>query len=524
MIQSKLKIVFCAVIALLSVETISAQSMYDAYKLSQSRPEGTARSMAMGNAFTALGGDLGSIAINPAASAVYRYSEFSITPNITVGGANTSYLGNRTTDSKTQFGISNLGLVTSHNTGRHNSGLVSWSFGALINKNNNFTSRMSAFGETAESSWLGAAAQSTNGIHSSHLDMNDDYDPFYESTAPWRSILAWNATLLDLLPDSNTEYIGATENINGYSIAVSGPLEQMYSKEVTGSISEAILNFGGNFANKLYIGASIGIQTISYKSIESYSENALNSTDFQTGFQSFTHSYNLNTQGTGINLKAGLIYLPVAGLRLGASISTPTWMYLQDEWEEEMSSSFDDGYSQKLYSPLGAYEYNLKTPFRWSVGAAYTFNKIGAISVDYEAVNYSQMKLSSQYNTNDFNYENSDIKESYGKSNILRVGAEINVAPQFALRGGYQYYSNGELTYNNYTPVASEYISAGAGYTSSNDIFLDIAYQQRLNANSESFWLYDDIIDGNDKVLTAAPEGLLTPNLSQFVVTLGFKF
>lgn len=523
MIYSNIKKTFCAVIALLSVEAISAQNMYDAYRFSQYQPEGTARSMAMGNAFTALGGDMGSIAINPASSAVYRYSEFSITPSVTIGGSNSTYLGNSISDSKTRFGVSNFGYVSSVNTGRQNSGLINWSFGALINKNNNFTSRMSAYGKTAESSWLGSAAQSTNGIHYSHLDMNDDYDPFYESTAPWTSILAWNTTLLDLLPDSDTEYIGATENINGYGIAVGGPLEQMYSKEITGGISEVVLNMGANFANKLYFGASIGVQNINYKSIESYSESAIDSQNFQSGFESFTRNYNVSTKGTGINLKAGIIYLPFAGLRLGASISTPTWMYLQDNWEEGMSSSFNDGYNQNIYSPLGSYEYNLKTPFRWNVGAAYTINKVGVISVDYESVDYSQMKLSDTYNSNEFNYENSDIKKTFGSSNILRVGAEVNVAPQFALRGGYQYYSSGELSSNNYTPTPTSYFSAGAGYTSKKGVFIDIAYKQQINSSVESFWLYDDIVDGSNTI-TAAPEGTLTPNLYQFILTLGVKF
>ena len=43
-----------------------AQTAYDAFLFSESNYEGTARTVAMGNAFTALGGDLGSISLNPA--------------------------------------------------------------------------------------------------------------------------------------------------------------------------------------------------------------------------------------------------------------------------------------------------------------------------------------------------------------------------------------------------------------------------------------------------------------------------
>ena len=55
-----------------------AQTAYDALLFSENDYEGTARSVAMGNAFTALGGDLGSIGINPAGSAVAGYSQFTL--------------------------------------------------------------------------------------------------------------------------------------------------------------------------------------------------------------------------------------------------------------------------------------------------------------------------------------------------------------------------------------------------------------------------------------------------------------
>ena len=47
----------------------NAQTMYDALRFSENNYEGTARTIAMGNAFTALGGDPGAVTINPAGSA-----------------------------------------------------------------------------------------------------------------------------------------------------------------------------------------------------------------------------------------------------------------------------------------------------------------------------------------------------------------------------------------------------------------------------------------------------------------------
>ena len=61
-----------------------AQTAYSALMLSENDYEGTARTAAMGNAFTALGGDLGAVSINPASSAVATYSQFSITPGLSI--------------------------------------------------------------------------------------------------------------------------------------------------------------------------------------------------------------------------------------------------------------------------------------------------------------------------------------------------------------------------------------------------------------------------------------------------------
>ena len=60
----------------------NAQTAYDALLFSENEYEGTARTMAMGNAFTALGGDLGAISINPAVLGLFRKPTYTFTPSI----------------------------------------------------------------------------------------------------------------------------------------------------------------------------------------------------------------------------------------------------------------------------------------------------------------------------------------------------------------------------------------------------------------------------------------------------------
>ncbi len=519
-----IKIAAIAIMTFASSQVWS-QSVWDAYKYSQQFNEGTARSAAMGNAMVALGGDIGALSINPATSAVYRYHELVFTPSLTIANSSTNYNTPdngifSSNENKTRFGVPNFGYIGSFETGRKNHGLINLNVGLAFNRVNNFTSRMSAGGRTAKSSWLASLAQNTNGIHAQNMDMNDHTDPFFNSTASWTSILGWNTTLLDTLPDSPIDYIGATENINGYNIAVGGDLDQHYTKETLGNISEAVINFGGNISNKFFFGINIGIQSIWYKYSETYSETAVNASQFQSGFSSFSHHYKYSTSGTGVNLKAGIIYLPVKGLRIGASISTPTWMYLHEEWDERMSSNFTDGYSQKLMSPLGVYDYRLNTPFRWNVGLAYTLKQIGVISVDYENVNYSKTKLKDPDNGMAFTNENNEFIQNFGSSDIIRAGLEIRFMPQATFRAGYQYYTSGY----NYDKTNIQIGSIGLGYASPNGFFADIAYQQYLKKSEEIFSLYDDIVDGTGNVISAAPVGTTKYNTGKLLISLGVRF
>ena len=75
------KIVLSAGLFVAAAFFAGAQDTYDAILFSQNHYYGTARSMALGNAMTALGGDLGSIGINPAGSAVAPSSPRSPPPS-----------------------------------------------------------------------------------------------------------------------------------------------------------------------------------------------------------------------------------------------------------------------------------------------------------------------------------------------------------------------------------------------------------------------------------------------------------
>ena len=104
-----MKILYILPVLFLFTLSASAQNEEDALRFSRIVPFGSARVTAMGGAFTALGGDLTTLSMNPAGIGVFRKSEFSFTPMMDFAHAKTKGIDNE----KNMFIMSNAGLVLS---------------------------------------------------------------------------------------------------------------------------------------------------------------------------------------------------------------------------------------------------------------------------------------------------------------------------------------------------------------------------------------------------------------------------
>ena len=147
-----------------------AQTMYDAINYTDNTYYGTARSAALGNAMTAVGGDLGSIGINPAGSAVAGYSQLTLTPGLSISSTNASYapvaygtVTGALSDSQTRFVMPNFGFVLNMDTHR-NYGLKNFTFGLTFNSTGVYNERMSAGGTNNDSSMMGEMAYYATGM------------------------------------------------------------------------------------------------------------------------------------------------------------------------------------------------------------------------------------------------------------------------------------------------------------------------------------------------------------------------
>lgn len=88
-----------------------AQNDVDLLRYSTVNFGSTARSLSMGGAFGAVGADFSAFSNNPAGIAIYRKSEFSISPVVNSRAISSNFLGKTSNFSKSPFGLGNLGIV-----------------------------------------------------------------------------------------------------------------------------------------------------------------------------------------------------------------------------------------------------------------------------------------------------------------------------------------------------------------------------------------------------------------------------
>ncbi|MCQ2162252.1 MAG: hypothetical protein MJY86_03145 [Bacteroidales bacterium] len=518
----------------LTAASAGAQTMYDALTFSKNEYYGTARSIAMGNAMTAVGGDLGSIGINPAGSAVYNFSQFTITPNLTISSETGSYSAypvngadafkNSQLTNFTKFSMPNIGATLNMSTGNRH-GLKGITFGFVVNSTNNFTGKTIGGGLNDKTSYLSCMAVDAFGYDTDFLngfgyvDNNGQYHEFskrdtgypYDNPddrgyyAPWNIVSNAQAGAISTFgdaedPDYLWRYIAATEGFKNtgemdqdgnyiYDIFLGGPLNQAYGRMTTGGKRDVLMNVGFNFNENFYVGANIGITSMNYNYDEYYKEAADDPSNFvieydegTTYFSDYRTRYSYAAEGTGVYAKIGFIALPAPGLRIGGAIQTPTWLSIDEIWKNSVDVNYmDSKYNSSATSPEGNYSYNVRTPYRANFGVAYSFLGQVLLSADYEMADYKSMKFSGvdDWGSDSFEDVNAEIKDCMGVSHSVRVGAEFKPVPELAVRAGYNYTMTPEYNYDSnfrtkLTDSVNSY-SVGLGYSSKGSFFADIA-------------------------------------------------
>ena len=494
--KSKLIYIIATVLAVSA--SVSAQNDVDALRYSQTSLAGTARYTSMGGAFSALGGDFSVLSTNPAGIAIYKKSEFSLSPSFYKEKSESNFLGTTVSDNKYNFNMGNLGFIFSYRLTRNDTsrGWKNWNFGIGYNRLNNFHAASTYEGINNDNSLLDAyLLQVNNGGGTSFSEITDGY--------PFDAGLAYQTYLIDTIPGDNNHYFSAIPN---------GGELQRRSVKSKGSLGEFALSFGGNYSNKLYLGATLGINSLRYIENSSYEE--IDSQNSISDFKSFRLNNDLKATGTGINFKLGIIYRPHDVVRIGLAIHTPTFYEVHEEYSGKMSSEFDDGSTYSYDSPSGSFDYELTTPMRAIAGIGFIIGKMGLISADYEFIDYSEAELSSGA----YNYfeENKAIRDKYTAAGNLRIGTEWRY-DVFSFRAGYAIYASPFAAGKGVSGADQKRnaYSAGIGLRDQ-DYFIDLSY---VYSTGKNFYLPYSL--GNIEQVPGAVTEMQTNNIT---LTFGVKF
>ena len=557
--------VLCAAVSL----SAAAQSWDQAQKFSENIYGGTARSIAMGNAFTAIGGDLGSIGINPAGSAVTGYTQFVITPSLSISatqargydfeGLEPVGMGDRVSTGYTRMKMPNMGFVINMETGRRH-GLKRVSFGFASNSTNDYTYRANASGTYyGRYSYSGSLASLAQGYTPEAIG-GDWFNTGYGLEPDWSAMMGARSHIFDHI--SGTDYLGVTDAMVGGKPEAAGQLYQRYGYQTRGFKHDVVINMSANFNDKFYIGANLGFTTLSYLESEYWEEmpddpSTFPQIEYDGGatiatLSSILAKRSYNVSGTGVYFKAGFLWRPFAGLRLGAAIQTPTLVNMTGRLTWYGEANLKGIYFTPSKSPEDEWVYALRMPFRWNAGLAYSFGNFAVLSVDYEMANYRDATYRGRgdfgYSTGAWGNQNADIKDALGLGHNVRVGMEFKPIESLAIRVGYNYLSGSQrnwlvwdytdpanpelylqsLTKEERAAQATQLVSFGAGY-SAGHFFADLAVRLRFYPKSyftpyhyytNGANVYDKIVDLGAEV----PEVVVSATGIEPVLTLGWRF
>ena len=493
-IEKIMKKIFVLAIMAFPVISVSAQDnvnpdTYIGAQLSTEDLNGTARYVGMGGAMEALGADLSVMGSNPAGIGLYRKSQIagSFGLNSQVDGKSFGE------GSKTNASFDQIGFVYSTRTGQQS--FVN--FGFNFHKSRNFDYVLSA------------AADAVNGSsqnRQTYINLLNNLDANGDIINPWKESQAdkLNYKLIDIY-DDNGDYV-ETQYVNAE--------KYRFDRSHTGYIGEYDINLSGNINNRVYLGLTVGINSVHYNGYSVYQEDLKSLTDPTINYLEVHDSHKIT--GMGYNIKFGAIVRPVeeSPFRLGAYVHSPTMYKLKTS---NVSSIHDQRELMRevVTDPL---EFRLNTPWKFGFSLGHTVGSNFAIGATYEYADYSTVDLRSitrsyyddwygdyQEDSNTDPVMKAHTEKTLEGVHTLKVGTEYKLDKNIALRLGYNYVSPmykdtgvRDLTLNStgtllasttdYTNWKDTHrLTAGVGFTFDN-FRLDLAYQYQ--ARKGDFYPY----------------------------------
>ena len=300
---------------------------------------------------------------------------------------------------------------------------------------------------------------------------------------------------------------------------------QDYYRRRSGAKTDLLFNFGYNYLDQLYLGVNLGLPVLDYRDDFTFTETSLRDGYFQTGFRRSEEYEYTEYVGGGAYAKFGVIWRPIGGLRVAATYQTPTVFSIEERygWSSYLDASEITGNETKAAD--GNFAYTLRTPSITGLGVAYTLAGLGLLSFDWERTNYSKMyytldrRNSSEYSSI-VSDVNADILNNGGSANQYRIGAELMLTPNVALRAGFTE-NDRKLSDGSYSTRRS--YSGGLGYASDGSFFIDLALRWNVLPDYYNY-PYDLYNDNYTQLVYESPEIIANRRSLDAVVTVGLRF
>ncbi len=499
------RIALTAVGFLASIGFAFSQIASDAIRYSQlDLGGGTARTVAVGGAMGALGADFSTVSTNPAGLGAFRSDELIFSPAFRVALTRSTLKSDASsptsTESKSNFNVSNFGLVFNNNYRRDTAraGWRSANFAIGVNKLANFNSRGFYEGQSKGSL--------TDAFLEEARSVGNDTSALY----PLGARLAAQTYAL---------YFQGTDTLKTDFEDYPDALVSRYQDTRTsGGVNEMTISMGGNFDDRLFLGATVGVPFYSYTEQKTYVETDPNEeVEYFDGLQ---FDEFLSTSGVGVNLKLGAIYRMSQNVRLGAAFHTPTVAGLTDNFNSTFNYRYTDASGPNENEAAGAAEpfaYRVTTPWRAIFSGAFLVNRRGFVSADVEIVDHSRSKFDLTKNVNtpeNRDYErdlNTQVASDFQQTVNIRLGAEA-LMDRHRFRGGLQLLGTPFLGAEK-ERLAPRF-SLGWGYRGDH-AYIDLAWRhQTASANFQPY-----AVAFHPKQSVSAKQ-----STSDVVMTVGFKF
>ena len=420
--MKKIKLIFLSAGLLCTFLQAGAQNYEDfALLFSQNSRGGTARMLGVGGAATALGGDVSSAYMNPAGLGFMNRSEFTFSPQLDFLNSTSTYIGNEEDDFKTNFNIAQMGAVFKTPGGGENSPFKGGAFAISVNRVKSFHNN--AFYEG--NNYYVDLNNFTPLIPGTFPDLAEfAVDDFATNGGNALADLAFETFLVDefftvIAPGDTSFFIDRTFEFPETDF----PVTQRESVETEGAQYQTNFAYGANIGDKVYLGASLGFQTINYRSTRVYTE-----TPTDAFLNSVTVTDIRDITGAGFNATFGAIFRPINEFTVGVSYTTPTWTTLEDQGTLRMTTDFNNppagaSNTNSFAIDYAPFRFDLRTPSKLNVGGAIFLGKNGFLSGDVEFVNYEQNRFSGSGES--WSFENDFIRQNYQNVINYRFGGEF---------------------------------------------------------------------------------------------------